>query len=566
MRIQPWITGVTCAAMLFAAQSPTMGQTPFDGGSSGYGTQYPPSSGYDGYAAAPQDYQYQPFSGGVNSADPASLYPAGVPENFNPWPQISPFDPANVAQTQHYNRDGLWYKQMLYRRRDYQATVSGIAVQFRDAGNSTIGASFAQTGNAGAQGVPIGTPANGNPAGLPLVSGFNPELNGFYILTNRIFPFPLLSTTPGTLVDQPIDSLYPIHRAGALGSAPMAPGLQGELAFFNEDDTGVKVTGWGAFQTNSNFQRGYDEINGIPLNQTLVNYYGGGIITPMNGNIPLYTGEPLPGAPAFGSGSTAKYDVYYGLTTKQSAGGSNISIYRQPLYKEGNVMLRPLWGARYLYINESFGFKGIDSGFNYPLPEMGGDDDPTLPDGGYHPSTPDLVRLYSMYTATLNNKIQSHVAGPEIGLRFDLGDQHEGFKLYGESILGLAVNNQRIQMNGNQIGDPLADVRVRGHLVPRMLDEDSRFNNTSNSTHVSPMFQQSIYADFDIIEVIPGLRNMAVLDNSTLRFGYTVNWVGLVSRPTDTIKWQGFPLYPEIDKKYSNWWAQQLTASLNFNF
>jgi len=598
MRIQPWMKAVACAAMLLATQTPCRGQTPFSDGSSVYGSAEPDFQGYLGTSSpAPASYYPPPYAAG-GSADPNLIFPAGTPDNFQPWPEISPFNPANVAQTQTYNQDGLWFKQLLYRRRDYFASIGISAVQFRNAGNATIGSPYAHANNMGVvtgpgvplyyAGVPNGTPptTTGSSSSGSSSSGSSSGTSttgtrGNFFMSSLIQPYPAIATTAGQYVANTDSNLYPIWSASALGHPSTVAGLQGEVGYFNEDETGIKLSGWGALTGNSEFQRGQSTYNGVPINQSIIDVIGGGFITPLNGNIPLYNGEPVPGQPNFGDGSTAKYDILYRLKMSTAAYGTNMSLYQQPIYKDKGIMLRPMWGARYLYINENFGFTGIDSGYTYTLTSAGTTSGSGTGTGtgsgsssssgsnsgvGVYATTTSLSRLYNMYTATLNNKVESNLAGPEIGLRFDLGSPRKGFNISGESILGLMVNYENIQMSGNQIGDALGDVRIRGYTTPRILDNDSSFSNSRSSTHLSPTFQQSIYADFDFIDVIPVLREMSILDNSSFRIGYTVLWVGALSRPADTIKWQGYPLYPQIQRNYNSWWAQQVTASLNFNF
>jgi hypothetical protein len=572
MRIQTWMTAVTCSAMLAAAQTPCRGQIPFTEGGSVYSMDAPANPSYfSGFPVPPQAGYCAPYSTG-GPADPNVLYPQGIPEGFQPWPQISPFDPANVGQTQHFNSDGLWFKRMLYRRRDYFANIGVTAVQFRNVGSAIIGSPYIPSntdGSLAGPGVPVGF------AGVPTGSTIGDDSNGYFVISNRILPLPALSTTAGEYVENPNTNLYPIWSTSILGSPSAVAGIQGELGFFNEDDTGVKLTGWGAMEAETTFQRGREYYNGIRINQNLINAIGGGLLTPMNGNIPLYNGEPLPGFPEVGNGSTAKYDVMYRLKMSTTAGGANLSLYQQPIYRNSGIKFRPMWGARYLYIDEAFGFRGIDSGFNYDLTADGttgggnnnnnnnnnNSGDPIYAD------TSSMVRLYDMYVATLNNKVESNLAGPEIGLRFDLGNSRS-FNVWGESILGLMVNYEQIEMTGENIGDALTDVRFRGYLTPRFLADgvDSSFRNKSNSTHLSPTFQQSVFAEMDIIGVVPVLKRMAILDESTFRVGYTILWVGELARPGDSIKWQGYPLTPEIRRDRTSWWAQQFTASLNFNF
>jgi len=553
MRIQPWMTAVAGAVTLLANQSPVSGQTP----------DY---SGADFYAAGPGNaYPVPPAPAAGSYVDPNLIYAPGTPESFQPWPQISPFQPGNVGQDQFANQGGLWFRDILHRRRTYEASIEALVLWYADAGNATIGSPYAQPGNYGGISNPQGVPMPGY-AGLYPVVGSSPATIGWYDVTNKIYPYPALSTTAGTYVIQDERS-YPIRTAGHLPDPSTTAGIKGNLGFFNEDDTGVMATAWWGGEASSEFVRGADVINGIPVTRSMINTLAGQNLTPRNGVIPLYNGEPG----LFGDGSTAKYDVLFQMRNTVEAAGANFSLYQQPLYKNGGIKVRPLWGLRYQYIGEGFHFKGVDSGFNYELTGVttGGTTGSTT--GTTYTGRPvstTMVALYNQYEARLNNTVQSHIAGPEIGLRFDLGENSSGFKIWGETNLGLAVNSEEIHLWGDNIGDPLFDARLNGNTPPRMLDpaNDSTFNSKVNSAHVSPMFQQSVFADMDLLSAIPVIRKMPLFEYATFRFGYTFTWVGEVSRPAETINWQGFPLYPEIKRTRSGWHANQLNFALDWKY
>ncbi len=558
MRIQPWMTAVAGAVMLLAIHAPASGQTP-DASDANF---YAPNGGYGnayGSAMAPVP--------GPNYVDPNVLYPQATPPEFQPWPQISPFHPGNVAQDQHYNSNGLWFRQILNQKRTFVGSIEAMAIVYADAGSATFGSAYAQNGSDGARNVPNGVPVDPYSGLYPSVPNFTPPVNGFYSVSPLIFPYPVISTTAVTVVS---DKAYPIYGTSVLGTPKTVGGIKGNLGFFNEDDTGVIATAWWGGEGGRDFARGAEYINGIRVNQALTLQLGGQNLTPTNGNIPLYNGEPFEGVD-FGDGSTAKYDVLYSVKNTTQAAGANFNIYQQPVYRTDAVKLRTLYGMRYTYIGEGFHFRGIDSGFNYNITGLtatstGGGTSTTTYTG--RPVSTSLQRLYDQYTATLNNTVESHIAGPEIGLRFDLGGPRSGFKMYGETNLGIAVNNEHIHLYGDNIGDPLFDVRFNGNTTPRMLDEGNRseFNSKKNTTHVSPMFQQSIFGEFAILDVIPVIKNMSMFEYATFRVGYTFSWVGEVSRPTETINWQGFPLYPEIGNKRSSWWANQVSFALDWEY
>jgi len=554
MRIQPWMTAVAGAVMLLAFQSPLPGQTPdFSGGDF-----YAPGGNY-GYPGA-----QGPAAGGY--ADPNMMYPPGTPENFQPWPQISPFYPGNVGMEQTKNERGLWFRETQYKQRTFVGSIEALAIIYKDAGNANFGSPYAPPSVMGGLGVPVGQPVPGYAGLFPQVPTSTPNVNGFYMVSQNIFPYPALSTTAGNYVFMD-PKAFPVRNTSVLGDPGTTAGIKGNLGFFNEDGTGVVATAWWGGEATSSFSRGDEFIGGYRVDQALTSYLGGQNLTPSNGVVPLYNGEV--GLSGFGLGSTAKYDVLYSVRATTEAAGANVNIYQQPFYSTDSFKLRPLWGLRYQYIGEGFSFRGIDSGFNYNITGLTtstGTGTTTTYTG--RPISTTLTPLYSQYTATLNNMIQSHIAGPEIGLRFDLGGSRSGFKVWGESNLGLAVNSEEIHLYGDNIGDPLLDTRFNGNPGSRMLDPNnqSEFNQRSNSAHVSPMFQQSIFADMDLLSAIPVVRKMTLFENATFRVGYTISWVGEVSRPTESINWQGYPLYPEIKRNRSDWWANQFSFAFDWTY
>lgn len=586
MRMQTWMTAVAGTFMLLIAQTPTSGQMPSPDGSAAFYSPdgampaYPPGP-YGGMPSHPQGAHCPPgyppgMAGpGMAGAEAAAFYPPGAPGDMQPWPAISPFYAPNVAMDQEYNRDGLWFRELFYRRRDYIFSVEAMTMKFRDAGNATIGSPYARRINNN-QDYPLGSFQRlRNFLNGPFVESLNvtPSPTGNWVIDPRVIPFPALAVS---IFNDTADlDLYPVRTAADIGDPSVTPGLQLRWGYMNEDYTGFMLNGWYGLEQSADFIRGDEFINGVQINQAITTSLRGQNLSTQFGVIPLDNGEPLPGIPFFGTGSTAKYDLLYSMKFSTQAGGTNFSIYKQPLYKNGNVMLRPLFGARYMFINEAFQFRGIDSGFNYSIdfqPSTGGGtggNQQAGQAGTLRPEPNTVVRLYDQYEAELNNRVNTHLAGPEVGLRLDLGNPREGFKIWSESIFGINVNNEDIHLYGDNIGDPLVDVRIRGFTIPRVLDDanfDSEFESNKNTTHVSPLAQQSIFLDFDLLETIPVIRDMSMFDDATFRLGYTLLWVGSVARPADSIEWQGFPLFPEIKNNRQSWWANQFSFAIDWHF
>lgn len=542
MRIQPWIKAAFGALALAAGMN------------SAVEAQFP---------------GYQPP---YTTNQPQQIYPPGMPpQNMQPWPMVSPYQSANIASdTTYQGSNGLWYREILNRRTDWIISAEAIALRYRDAGGAIIGSPY----------VPIDYQINA-PAGQPFdpslgeftdAPPFAPATPGFLIGGSGVFPIPLVSA-PGSLTDADTIELVgsSIRNAGIMGDPNAAGGIKGSTGFFNEDGSGLMFSAWWADQGREDFSKGFETINGIPVTQAVSTSFGFQNLSPAIGMLPLNNGSFFLGLPSFGPGSTTKFDILYQTSFSSQAAGSNLSFYLPPVARNGGFSVRPMWGARYLYINERFTFRGIDSGFNYAVDGTGGGGGGANAGSSFRPIAP-FVQLYSQYEADLSNTIKSQLAGPEIGFRLDLGEERGPFHMYTETIFGLVANYQKAYLNGNNIGDPLADVRINGPVLinglpeAQMLASNAAFNEVKDGTHVSPVFHQSVFADFDLFGNAPYLNRVDLLENTRLRLGYTLMYAGSVARPADSIDWKGFPLFPSISMKYTNWWAHQLSASIDWTF
>jgi hypothetical protein len=218
---------------------------------------------------------------------------------------------------------------------------------------------------------------------------------------------------------------------------------------------------------------------------------------------------------------------------------------------------------RYLYIGERFGFRGIDSGYDYTVDD-GGDD------GTFRPDPGSIILLYPQYEAVLESTVNSHLAGPEFGLRFDLGEG-DSFHVWGETIAGLLVNSEEIRVQGRNIGDPLYDAQILGLNIPnlslpRMFTNPTDFNDTETHTHVSPIFSQSVNADIDILDYVPGINRLNAFEDAKFRVGYQFFVAGHIARPADSIVWRGFPLFPEATASYKTWFSHQVNIGVNWEY
>lgn len=545
MRIQPWMTTVASLLMLAAVQTETAGQGPIPQGGQPGGAVAMPAHGGGGATV-----HLPPFA----TNHPQQVYPPGTPPGYQPWPQISPFQAPNIAQSQHVSRNGLWFRDNVYRGRKYYSSVELMSVQFRDAGQVLIGSPFARRADFDTR-FPLGEPIDVADRDFPSSGNFTPAIPGFFPVDRRVLPIPLLASGANTIIDNFDGRFYPIHNTNVIDNPGAELGTQIRWGFENNDGTGLLLNGFWAFQDGGRFKSGDDDINGVPVNQAVTLALGGQNLF-IHGVIPYFTGEPLIFFPEFGAGRTAKYDILFDVEQTTQAAGSNLSLYLQPIFKGKAVKVRPLYGARYMFIDEGFRFRGIDSGFSYDL-----DEDTISPAGA-------LTLVHDQYEATLRSEVESHLAGPEIGLRYDLGDDRSNFKMWGETILGLVANHENIRINGDNIGDPLAEGRFENLNNPRMLDPtvQSEFSDRASSTHVSPIFQQSIFAQFSGFRSLPIIRNASWFHGASFRTGYTFLWVGELARPADAIKWQGFPLFPEVRSNRQSWWMHQMNFAIDWTY
>ncbi len=96
---------------------------------------YAPPSAPPGYGPAP------------GSSQVPTLAPPGVPQSMAPWPAISPFQNPQIAIDQHVQQDGLWFREAIYRDRDWEASVEYIYSQYREPHGARIGSRMGKISN-----------------------------------------------------------------------------------------------------------------------------------------------------------------------------------------------------------------------------------------------------------------------------------------------------------------------------------------------------------------------------------------------------------------------------------
>ncbi len=513
------------------------------------------------------------FQPAYSTNDPGVLYPQGVPQGFNPYPAISPYGMGNVAWDQTYqDSNGLWYEQILNRNREYFGSIDVTYNTTKNPGNRELGSPHIPLDpiSGGLVGYEIPTYGQGATPGAGTTTGgttglFSGTPDSYYVADRRVLPYPLFLGGTLFVVD---NELFPIRGMDAFGNY-RSGGIHGTLGFFNEDGTGMSVSAFWSGQDTQSFTMGTDAINGIPINQDMILTSEGRLLFTRNGAIPLnwgFFGTAAVGTNITTALGTTKYDVLFHYDTKTSVIGGDANFYFAPVIRRPAMKIRPFLGGRYTLVDDQFSFRGIDSGFIYGITRVvavGGGGGGTTVGNTFRPDPDTLIAQYDLYEATLRNTVQTHLAGPQVGFRYDLGDG-DGFKMWGQSIAGVMANREEYHLWGNNIGDQ-AGLTQMGTGI-NMLAEDARFDKRYSVNRVSPLFEQSINAEMKILEMIPGIRRLPGIEDTVFKVGYTITVVGGVARAADSIDWRGFPYFPGIDPGRQTWWTSRWNFGIERRF
>ncbi|MBL8849544.1 MAG: hypothetical protein JNG89_07665 [Planctomycetaceae bacterium] len=574
MRMQNWAKALMSLLGPLVVCSTTYAQQP-----PAYG---PPPGGY------PDPYLAQaPMNPGVFQPQFGSNGAQGMPPSALPYPAISPHLGPNVLQSQTFQQDGSWVNRIINNDRDWYFTTEYLHTDFEGPGGNRIGSRTAYTDRI-SHDFPI--PDNWQIGGVPTV----PEVA---ILPRGPGAFPWVlqqSDTdgwPGFVTTGAPQAIYPIRSTDILDDVISSNGVRLRGGYFDGDGTGMQLEFWWAFGAHDAVQYGSDNIDGIPITQELITgvsdpqygewpneelagdfgQWGGFLMNAKIGALPLedssgiYDGFFPPGNGI--TGSTQKYDILFRVDTNLNVGGGNLNFYLGELYRRPHVSIKSYTGIKYMFVDERFGFRGIDSGMNYAVDELTGNPE----DGEF------IGPFYPLFESILNATVTSHLAGPEFGLRGDLG-KGGAFAVWWQGSLGLLANHETARVQGNNIGnayifhsnfgDPstIGDESGAGLGNPAydMFANDTTFDSKEQHTHVSPTLNLGVNAEIGILDAIPGIRRISLFDDAKLNVGYNMQFVGMMARAADSIRWRGFPDFPSAQIDYETWGMHQLSIGLHF--
>lgn len=546
------------------------------------------ASGLAGLSCQSADAQVQAspmyYQGGSPDAGAAAIYNQPFSAQQLPWPGISPYHPSNVLSTTHSNRNGLWMKDVAYKGRDYYFSVEAVWTDIKDSGSKPIGqnplpGSVGGTGQLTGAPVPTIVPGAGvgtngflTPA---LESLFDQLPDDFVLIGGGVFPYPLLSFDEQDAVEADLDlvasnAAYPIRTLADIPQDSLF-GSRIRWGFDNQDGSGFELSVYHLGDNDAKFSLGTDNLGGVPLTPTLINVNPFTLINVQLGAIPLDNGLPtFPTlGPDFGiTGSTQKYDIFYEIANRSEIFGVSGSVFNTSLFSGKSARVRLFWGGDYTSVDETFSFRGIDSGGTLNLEDYQSDAG-VLPGGGGggggggagdilggRPAdfegdivVPALTPLSAdrPIFAFLDSNTRSHLAGPTVGLRYDFGGG-ETFNVWGETVFGVLINNERTVITSKNIAEQQHSKVVYGTALdafsnpdgtPR-ADDFATATYERSETHVSPMFKQGIHAELAVGGLIPPLRKTFLFEDAKITLGYQVTIIGEMQRPGEAIYWRGF--------------------------
>lgn len=553
------------------------------------------------------------YQGGQPDAGAAAIAPVQYAPNQQAWPNISPYYPANVLSTTHINKRGLWMQEIAQKNREHYFSAEAVWFNIENPSVKAIGQSplpgaVGGTGQITGPPVPssvfvLGDGAAGIRAGSALESLFDQLPPSFILAGPGIFPYPLLPFDEIDPLEADLDlvassAAYPIRTLADVG-APSSVGTRIKWGYDNGDGSGLELAGFYSGEGHSTFTSGTDNINGFPINVISAAINLTQISEFRRGAIPLDNG--LPTFPVIGdnlgiTGSTQKYDIFYQASHSTQLFGASASRFLTSLIRTRTTNVRLFWGADYTNIDDTFRFRGIDSGVTVDLEDLqstsgalpggntgggGGGTTVTSNFGGTgNTATPGLTPLSPdrLFEAWLNSNTQTNLAGPTVGLRYEFG-KGKKFKMWGETVFGLLANQERTVISSQNIAEQTHSKTVYGTDLDAFSNPDgsarpddfARATYSRSDTHVSPMFKQGIHAELAVGGLIPPLAGTALFENAVFTAGYQITVLGEIQRAGQAIYWRGFTgdransfPFPISDRSIFTWQEANLGVEWTF--
>lgn len=518
------------------------------------------------------------FMGGPPPAYSA-IDPSGMPGSFQPHPMISPYQ---NAMEQHYNDDGVWFRKVF----GHTAALNNYFFNLSYTQTKTRGL----TGRVGDESAPTFTQeeaidgtTNSNLPDALFLNNFNP-VNG-NITPDNVGSGIRINTgfrnAMGWGLNIDVDWLAPTNRTYNSREGFESVRLSTVTALDLEASNG-EGTFNNAFANNfRERQIVEDEILTGDILLNLAADFGlfGGADDVLDRQlfnlhaIPLQNGVDR-------DGFNQRFDLDFITQHSVEVYTGSTTFVAPVIYETDSLKVSPVVGGRFSRINERFGFVGVDSGLVYAqnIPDGVDDDNDFVVDNVAetgtatfaqgNPSTDSIIRAF------VDSSVQTSLAGPELGVEYTIGEG-DGFKIKGATKVGALFNREKLRLSGDNIGDTVTttvDLVSGDTILQDLFDTGSglnAFESSKETTHISPMFQQSLSAEIPLFSRVPVLRDMWQLENASLQLGWTYLFVGEIADPLQSINWLTNPragLTPTIDVQRSKFFQNSFTAGINWEF
>lgn len=594
MRKNRWIApvwGMLAAAAFGQTASAQVPASPLDG-------PFPPA----GYPAAPGPTSYAGHPTYTPIA-PDAASPAGYPPSMEPWPTISPYEHA-VDTT--YNDRGIWFREMLNHKRKYKIQAEFISGRFRQPGNAIVGHDVVKGlnnpdrdfneldgGNSllvapqsfvgvkeflgrQAQGrYYIDAPADDIPAnfgaparqavslteifvgpidgsgdnGFPVDWTFSDYVTGLAPVVNldgsesidddELSDTNLYVVSGGVLAEDATPRLGGFDDVvGQRRENSASPGLRMVFGLEDEDQSGVDWTGWWLSGDDNLFRRGFDDPRRPRTN---------GIILFDLGQAQDEFGH------FFDTVEVLDYNQLFEMRHTTEAAGTDLAFYHTPMVDFGWLVMRPLYGARYNYVREQFGFTGRDNG-RFVIYNQDGSPN-NISDTAFAFDDPEILYSLFPYETSVTSKVQSHLYGPQIGLDMKMGGEH--LMITSAAKTGIVANTEKLSLGAYGFGSQEAITGQRAF-----------FSDSKTHTRVAPFVEFNANAEINVFPIIPVVNRWHFLKNARLNAGWSALVVGNMQRPMDQIVWRhesaGGPYIKE--KGRDAWYMQYWNLGVHWNF
>ncbi|WP_150105967.1 hypothetical protein [Rubinisphaera brasiliensis] len=522
---------------------------------------------------------------------PAPAYGSGG--EMNPYPGL---DMYRYGFQQTINDDGLWFSEKLNARRDYKFGVEFMVPVYSEPGDSQFGYGGTITGVGATDSNPPFYFSSPRDPGDIAGGGGGGGGGG---------------NTSSIATDFELQRYFPVRNFEGMFGNNGTTGIRLNWGFENEDGSGLYVNGWYGGESTNTFVRGAEPYRNY---SPALDPFG------LVGNDPLYILElnalngSLPIDAGNGVAERITFDALYEMKFSQEAWGAGLQILRPAIAKSDWYEVRPIIGLRYIDIREGFNFRGMDSGAEYevlnfndvdyatefetlfnldvgfvtttnnatgeagfegrPVADSFNDDAVVVSPSNVYPLT---FYPTNPYETQVNASTHSRVAGPEIGLKTDLGGG-DNLKVSFLATAGVMATSESLKLNGfgvynhfvNRVdpdNDELTpDGGAIGTGVGGLSDEETTFEDSSTVTHVSPTFDLSLSAEFRVFQYLPVVRKLQFMEDAKFRTSYGFLWVGNISRPQDSVNYTTYPVNPSLDPRRSGWTMQQWTFGVDWNY